>query len=278
MSSDVIPKYCMERGLRRAVIINNVHFQPRPMARHVAYPTRDYSAVDVANLYPVLRALNFAIEIHNDKTARQMTDIANHEAACISAGSTGSVQCFLLLVLSYGEFGLLEGVDTTLSADALIKPFKGDTCKTLAGKPKIFIFQACCPDLYSIERLHGGHVVADDDAVTRTNKTYKIPGDADFHITWSLVPGNLPSTPSCDIRQPSLFLYNLIAVLNDECAAQRGGQAAQEYQTLLTKVLRRVDARLEAIVGTSYVNLDLPLPATINMLTKALYFPVDVTV
>ena len=47
--------------------------------------------------------------------------------------------CFAVAVLSHGDNGILYGVDTTIAIENLIQPIK--MCRSLAGKPKIFIFQ-----------------------------------------------------------------------------------------------------------------------------------------
>jgi len=43
--------------------------------------------------------------------------------------------------MSHGDEGIVYGVDKPIEIDQLIQPFKQN--RTLAGKPKIFIVQAC---------------------------------------------------------------------------------------------------------------------------------------
>jgi caspase 7 len=43
--------------------------------------------------------------------------------------------------MSHGDEGIVYGVDKAIEIDQLIQPFKQN--RTLAGKPKIFIVQAC---------------------------------------------------------------------------------------------------------------------------------------
>jgi len=43
--------------------------------------------------------------------------------------------------LSHGDNGVLYGKDTVIPVENFIQPIKN--CRTLAGKPKIFIFQVC---------------------------------------------------------------------------------------------------------------------------------------
>ena len=47
--------------------------------------------------------------------------------------------CFAVAVLTHGDDGVLYGTDATVSIENFLAPIKN--CKSLAGKPKIFIFQ-----------------------------------------------------------------------------------------------------------------------------------------
>ena len=50
--------------------------------------------------------------------------------------------CFAAAILSHGaEGGIVYGTDGIINLDTLIAPFKGDKCRTLAGKPKLFFIQ-----------------------------------------------------------------------------------------------------------------------------------------
>ncbi len=49
--------------------------------------------------------------------------------------------CFVCIVFTYSDNFTIMGTDGILSIDNVMAPFKADVCKTLAGKPKFFIFQ-----------------------------------------------------------------------------------------------------------------------------------------
>jgi len=53
--------------------------------------------------------------------------------------------CFMCAILTHGEEGIVYGVDGKLETKLLIEPFKGNNCKSLVGKPKIFIIQVNSP-------------------------------------------------------------------------------------------------------------------------------------
>ena len=49
--------------------------------------------------------------------------------------------CFVCAILSHGDSGIVYGTDGIIQLDMLINPFKGQRCRTLLGKPKVFIIQ-----------------------------------------------------------------------------------------------------------------------------------------
>ncbi len=49
--------------------------------------------------------------------------------------------CFVCAILSHGGIGFVYGTDDIIQLDTLINPFKGQQCRTLLGKPKVFIIQ-----------------------------------------------------------------------------------------------------------------------------------------
>ena len=54
-----------------------------------------------------------------------------------------SCASFGCAILTHGEDGVVYGTDRSVEIDQITKPFKGDKCKSLVGKPKVFFIQAC---------------------------------------------------------------------------------------------------------------------------------------
>lgn len=50
--------------------------------------------------------------------------------------------CFLMAILSHGEFGYLYSKDTHYKLDVLTSYFTADRCPTLAGKPKVIVIKS----------------------------------------------------------------------------------------------------------------------------------------
>lgn len=51
------------------------------------------------------------------------------------------VDCFLMVFLSHGENDHIYAYDDKIGIQDVTSLFKGDKCKSLVGKPKIFILQ-----------------------------------------------------------------------------------------------------------------------------------------
>ena len=121
-----------ERGI--AIIINNVNFHKRTQMS-----TRSGSDVDNRNMYELLSTMGFAeIRTFRDLTVEKM----KHQMDAVSREDHTNSDCFVCVILSHGEEGgYVYGHDDKISLDDLVRPIKGNNCKSLAGKPKIFLIQ-----------------------------------------------------------------------------------------------------------------------------------------
>lgn len=65
----------------------------------------------------------------------------------ISAAAANHVDadCFVCVFLSHGENGYINAYDEKIEIKEITDLFKGDKCRSLVGKPKIFILQVFCP-------------------------------------------------------------------------------------------------------------------------------------
>jgi len=59
----------------------------------------------------------------------------------VSREDHSDADCFICVILSHGEEGIIYGTNGTLKLQYLIEMFKGDRCPSLAGKPKLFFIQ-----------------------------------------------------------------------------------------------------------------------------------------
>ena len=137
-SGDVVDTetiYKMSRAPRGiAIIINNKKFlRSSGMDK---YP-RKGTDVDRDALEKLFKSLKFEVRIYNDVTTDRIRRIAQE----IVSLNHSDYDAFIFSILTHGEEGLLYGTDGTISIRDLTSEFKDVT--TLAGKPKMFFFQAC---------------------------------------------------------------------------------------------------------------------------------------
>ncbi|NXH84513.1 CASP8 protein, partial [Edolisoma coerulescens] len=97
-----------------------------------------------------------------------------------------NMDCFVCFILSHGEKDKIKGVDDVcVNIEDLISCFTGTNCPSLAGKPKVFIIQACQGSLghpsVTIEPDSSGHLEVD------ATPSVSIPDKADILIGMATV-------------------------------------------------------------------------------------------
>ncbi|NWH84748.1 CASP8 protein, partial [Aegithalos caudatus] len=116
-----------------------------------------------------------------------------------------NMDCFVCFIFSHGEKGKIKGVDDNcINIDDLVSCFTGTNCPSLAGKPKVFIIQACQGSVshpaVAIEPDSSGHLEMDASPLT------SIPDRADILIGMATVEDCL-SYRSC--RTGSVYIQSL---------------------------------------------------------------------
>ncbi|XP_016342160.1 caspase-8-like [Sinocyclocheilus anshuiensis] len=210
------------RGI--CVIINNVDF--------ATMDERRGSDEDQKSLAEVFHWLGFKVVEHRNKTAAEMKNLLK------DVGKTVDGDCFVCCILSHG---IKEGVCGTdgavISVDEIREPFNGNNCQRLAGKPKLFVIQAC-RGKRNQQRVH---VQADapDDGESEMEEDgddfdITIPADTDFLIARSTTDGHL------SYRRPkegSWFIQSLCRNLKQHCPT------GKDIQTILLSVNNEVSSQ-----------------------------------
>ncbi|KAK5865603.1 hypothetical protein PBY51_019862 [Eleginops maclovinus] len=173
--------YNKKRGL--ALIFNQERFY-----WHLALPERHGTNADRYNLERRLNDLNFEVRAYDNYKQVDVYDKISE-----AAGENHSdADCFLLVFLSHGENDHVYTYDGKISIQKITAMFKGDKCKSLVGKPKIFVLQACRGD------KHDEPVTACDavDSELKTNEVvvdasaiHTLPAGADFIMCYSVAEG-----------------------------------------------------------------------------------------
>jgi hypothetical protein len=229
------------------IIINNENFQPQ-----ISKAERKGSNVDAQNLREDFERFGFAVHLYHNLTKDEMLQ----RMIKASEADHTNFDCFGVAVLTHGNEGELYGVDDVISVDLFVSPIR--RCHTLAGKPKLFIFQACRG-----EEFDDGMEVS--DAVGESPQlTQRIPIEADFLYAYSTTPGYY------SWRNPwngSWFVQALHKMLE-----QHGTEL--DFLRILTRVNYEVAYGFETKDSHSqpHMRRKKQVPSIVSMLTKDLYF------
>ncbi|XP_030058570.1 caspase-7 [Microcaecilia unicolor] len=240
------------KRLGKCVIINNKNFDAQ-----TGMATRGGTDKDAGELFHCFKRLGFEVATYNDRTCDQMQNLLKHAAE----ESHHDCACFACILLSHGEEGLIYGTDGSISIKTLTSLFRGDNCKSLVGKPKLFFIQACRGSEFD-DGIQTDSGSADDSLETDASPRHKIPVEADFLFAYSTVPGYY------SWRNPgkgSWFVQALCYVLNNH------GKELEVLQ-ILTRVNYLVATSFESWADDSRYCAKKQIPCVVSMLTKELYF------
>lgn len=227
------------------LIINNKNFTYNGMK------TRNGTEVDEASLRETFTNLKYDVRVENDLTCDEIKKCLRNA----SQEDHSKRSSFICVLLSHGEEGeVIFGTDGPIDLKILAGFFRGDSCRSLVGKPKIFIIQACRG-----KELDCG--IQADSGSEEDMVCQKIPVEADFLYVYSTPPGYYSYRSLMD---GTWFIQSLCSVL--KLYADK-----LELMHILIRVNRKVAIEYETF------NVDATLekkqiPSIVSMLTKELYF------
>ncbi|KAF5291193.1 hypothetical protein FQA39_LY14435 [Lamprigera yunnana] len=234
------------RGL--ALVFNHEHFNVGGLSR------RSGTNVDCEFLIVRLQKLGFEVKAFQDYEYSQVYS----EVLTAAKTNHADCDCFLMVVLSHGELGVLYAKDSAYKPENLWMPFSADRCPSLAGKPKIFFVQACQGD-----NLDPGVTLNRTETDGHPSNSYRIPTNADFLIAYSTIPGYYSWR---NTSKGSWFIQALCIELDEN---------SENYDllTMLTFVSRRVAIDYESNVPTdAKMHLQKQIPCITSMLTRLIKF------
>ncbi|EDL01754.1 caspase 7, isoform CRA_b [Mus musculus] len=233
----------------KCIIINNKNFD-----KATGMDVRNGTDKDAGALFKCFQNLGFEVTVHNDCSCAKMQDLLRKASEEDHSNSA----CFACVLLSHGEEDLIYGKDGVTPIKDLTAHFRGDRCKTLLEKPKLFFIQACRGTELDDGIQADSGPINDIDA----NPRNKIPVEADFLFAYSTVPGYY------SWRNPgkgSWFVQALCSILNEH------GKDLEIMQ-ILTRVNDRVARHFESQSDDPRFNEKKQIPCMVSMLTKELYF------
>ena len=130
-----LKSYGMNRNHRgKCLIINNSEFQDEAYSR----PGAEF---DEQALEALFEYLSFDMEIHPNLDSRDMRDLVRTTA---SENHSESDALFVIVMSHRVDHDTVLGVDQrNIAVEEMMSELNAARCKTLEGKPKVFIFQVC---------------------------------------------------------------------------------------------------------------------------------------
>ncbi|XP_035179722.1 caspase-3 [Oxyura jamaicensis] len=247
MDSGILPDYSYRMDypeIGECIIINNKNFQ-----KDTGLSSRSGTDVDAASVREVFMKLGYKTKLSNDLSCRDIINVLKN----VSEEDHSKRSSFVCVLLSHGEEGLIYGTDGPLELKVLTSLFRGDNCRSLAGKPKLFFIQACRGT-----ELDSG---IEADSGPDEMMCQKIPVEADFLYAYSTAPGYYSWR---NAAEGSWFIQSLCRVLREHARKL-------ELMQILTRVNRRV-AEYESYSNRPDFNAKKQIPCIVSMLTKEFYF------
>ena len=166
------------------IIVNNEKFSSPNLTQRLG------SSKDADDLTDVFSNLEFKIRRENDLTKKEVMDLMS-TVQHIDYHEMGSL---FVILLSHGEIEAIYSTNSeTIHLFDIISHFTAENCPSLAGKPKIFIIQACRD--YTDQALTG------------------LECESDFLIAYATLPG---CKASRDTVQGSWYIQVLIHTLKEQ--------------------------------------------------------------
>lgn len=232
-----------------AVIFNHENFTLPSLKQ------RNGTEEDCVNLEATLQSLGFETTKYRDLTLKELDAVIEE----LGNKDFSDCDCLFIAVLSHGEQGVIYAKNSAYSHNMLYDRFTPDKCPTLAGKPKIYVIQACQGD-----KLDGGVEVRTVEVDSDTsNSTYRIPLYADFLVACSTIPGYYSWR---NTQKGSWFIQAL-------CYQLRENWHQYDLLTILTLVNGMVAFDFESNVPNNpSMHRQKQIPCITSMLTRILRF------
>lgn len=257
-----LPCYPMTRTPRGyCLIINNEVFSSVPGDQTSrAMPNREGTQRDAEMLeYLFRQKLNFKVIVRPNLTAEE---ISKKMADMAFNVDHSPYDCFVCCILSHGVLGSVYGVDgRTVEIKNLMNFYKGASCPSLLGKPKLFFIQACQgkdkQPGFPIS-TDGPESIAAERVSDEVNLGETIPNEADFLIGYATVPGYVSFRSK---SQGSWYINTLVKMLD---------KYVERYDLLsiLIKVNEEVSRAIAAMQDGIYKQSPMPMAT----LRKRIFF------
>lgn len=249
----------------KVLIFNNINFK-NGMSDRIG------SDQDASTMYQRFSDLGFEPQLFNDCTHDDMMEKLKN-AAC---EDHNLFSCFACVILSHGDQDGIWATDESpvLKTEDLMATMNSRNCKSLIGKPKIFIIQACRghqsdqgvvvgiadrvkSDASGDSEEYKAHLAQQE----KTFQTIRLPSDVDFLLVQATSPGR---TSIRNTQTGSPFIQRLSEAMSDM-------EENDDFLEVLTKVNRNMAFNFSTGKGEGTTIGVKQMPCFTSMLTKKLF-------
>jgi len=237
----------------RAIIFNHEKFED-----YLRVEKRTGTNTDKIRLKQCFEKLKFDVDVFDDS---KVDEIRNKLTEISKAGHKNE-DCLVVAVLTHGQGKKnLFAYDGYYETNTLFSSFTADVCPELAGKPKIFIIQACRGETISESMNFKSGIKVDSHKINSDGiiHRYSIPVEADQLVAFSTYEGRVAVRETTD---GTWFIQELCNELEDN------GEMV-DLLTLFTNVNRRVAVK-KVDVNEQYAMKQMPVIQ--STLTRKLFF------
>ncbi|KAK0164471.1 hypothetical protein PV328_003095 [Microctonus aethiopoides] len=224
------------------------------------FENRDGSTLDAKRIESTFKNLGFTVEICINLKHCEVLNKINE----LSAENHDDNDCICIFILTHGLApDMIFAKDVAFRLDNIWKPFTADKCTSLAGKPKLFFFQACRGEEFDngIQLRRG--ITSSRSETDNVVTSYKLPTYADFLIAHSTVQGFYSWR---NPEEGTWFVQCLCDVLDEY-------HETTDLLKMLTICARKVATQYSSYNDVNpEINDKKQVPSITSMLIRDLYF------
>ena len=229
----------MDKQYNVAVIINVEHFQKKS-GEESKFGNREGTDNDVTELQKLWTDLGFTVKVPKAADFKVEIILAFLKQMVEEINEKKNSSCFVCCIMTHGCMGKIYGSDDdSVDIQAVLNLFKEANCPALAGKPKLFFFQACRSEPLSASTAA--------KLVEQAN-----PHENDFLIGYPSLPGHRSYRYESNRKRGTLYMQALVEIF----------QKYHEKEHLLS-LMTRINKMLEHTDQS---------PAPVLTLTGKIYF------
>lgn len=235
----------------RAIILNHEKYEER-----LGLKERTGTNLDKMSLKQRFEKLKFDVDVFDDLKVHEIKNTLTE----ISKASHKNEDCLVVAVLTHGHKKKLYAYDDHYETNTLFSSFTADVCPELAGKPKIFIIQACRGNKIAEGMNFKSNIGLDSHKMESSGivHRYSIPVEADQLVAFSTFEGCVALR---NLDDGTWFIQELCKELEDN------GEML-DLLTLFTNVNRRVAVKV--LDGEGHKVKQMPVVQ--STLTRKLFF------